>query len=177
MKRARGSSRAQARDAPWVISAVNAMFMGTYTNKVDAKGRVSVPADFRAVLAAEGFEGIKCFRSFAAPCLEAAGPAYFTQLKGYIDALDPYDDMRDVFEWSIFGGSKRFFFDGDGRITLDADFMKHADIGDAVIFVGRGDKFEIWNPEQLEARLRDAHRRAYENRGLLSHRRTEGSER
>jgi len=143
------------------------MFMGTFTNKVDAKGRVSVPADFRAVLAAQGFEGIKCFRSFASPCLEAGGPAYFEHLQSLIDDLDPYDDMREHFELSIFGSSRRFFFDRDGRITLDTDFTKFADIGDAVTFVGRGNKFEMWCPGQLEEKIERARRLAYENRGIL----------
>ncbi len=148
------------------------MFMGTFTKKIDAKGRVCVPSDFRAVLAAEGFEGIKCFCSFASPCLEAAGPAYFENMQRMIDDLDPYDEMREHFELSIFGSSRRFFFDRDGRITLDADFMKFADIGDAVTFVGRGNKFEMWSPTQLEEKLERARRLAYENRGMLTNRRS-----
>ncbi len=143
------------------------MFMGHFTNKVDAKGRVSVPADFRAVLAAENFEGIMCFPSFTSPCLEAGGPSYFAGLKASIDQLDPYDELRDHFEMAIFGSSRRFFFDRDGRITLDADLMKEADIRDAVTFIGRGDKFELWSPETLRDRLGEARRLARDHRGLL----------
>ena len=144
------------------------MFMGTFTKKIDAKGRVIVPSDFRAVLAAESFEGIKCFCSFASPCLEAAGPAYFENMARMIDDLDPYDEMREYFELAIFGSSRRFFFDRDGRITLDADFKKFADIGDDLTFVGRGNKFEIWSPERFEEKAQIARRMAFENRGKLT---------
>ena len=146
------------------------MFRGTYTNKVDSKGRVSVPAEIRAVLAEEGVGGLICYPAFTDPCLEAGGPAYFDKLHGFIDELDPYDELRDAFEVSIIADSVPLQFDKDGRITLTGVF-KHADIDDYVTFVGRGEKFQMWNPVIYEQRRAQARRLATENRGLLHRRR------
>jgi len=142
------------------------MFQGTYTNKVDSKGRVSVPAEFRAVLADEGVAKLICFPSFTDTCLEAGGPAYFEKLHSFIDQLDPYDELRDAFELSIIADSVPLHFDKDGRITLTGAF-RHADIDDYVTFVGRGEKFQMWNPAVYEARRAEARRLAAENRRLL----------
>ena len=150
------------------------MFRGTTTNKVDSKGRISVPAEIRAVLQAEGFDGLICYPSFTDPCLEAGGPAYFETLKGMIDQMDPYDEMRDAFELSIIGDSVRLNFDKDGRVTLP-DLISHADISDSVTFVGRGEKFQLWNPSVFDQRRFEARRLAAENRGLLQRVRTNGN--
>ncbi len=50
-----------------------AVFIGTFENKVDRKGRVSVPAQFRQTLAAQSFQGIVAFRSYRADAIEACG--------------------------------------------------------------------------------------------------------
>jgi MraZ protein len=147
------------------------MFRGTATNKVDSKGRVSVPAEIRAVLLEEDYEGLICYPSFTDACLEAGGPAYFDKLHSYIDLMDPYDEMRDAFELSIIADSVRLSFDKDGRITLTGVF-DHAEIDDYVTFVGRGEKFQMWNPSVYERRRFEARRMASENRTLLQRART-----
>jgi MraZ protein len=142
------------------------MFRGTTTNKVDSKGRVSVPAEIRAALLEEDYEGLICYPSFTDACLEAGGPAYFEKLQSFIEQMDPYDEMRDAFELSIIADSVRLSFDKDGRITLTGAF-NHADIDDYVTFVGRGEKFQMWNPAVYEQRRFEARRMAAENRALL----------
>ena len=146
------------------------MFRGTYNNKVDSKGRVSVPAELRAALAEEGVEEFLCYPSFTDPCLEAGGPAYFKKLQAMIDQMDPYDDLRDAFELSIIADSVRLAFDKDGRVTLTGAFA-HADIDDYVTFVGRGEKFQMWNPAVYEQRRFEARRIARENKSLLQQKR------
>jgi MraZ protein len=147
--------------------------MGTFTNKVDAKSRVSVPAEFRAILSEEQHDGIICFPSFTDQCLEGGGPQLFESLQSMIEQLDPYDPVRDAFEVSIIGDCQRLFFDREGRITLTGAFSKHADIADYVTFVGRGEKFQMWNPVVYEDYRYKARQLARENRGLLQRRRGE----
>ena len=146
------------------------MFMGTFINKVDSKGRVSVPAEFRARLDEEESAGIICYPSFTDQCLEGGGPSLFDNLQDMIEQMDPYDPIRDAFEVSIIADCQRFLFDTEGRITLPQKLVKHADIDDCITFVGRGDKFQMWNPSCYEDYRYKARQLARENRGLLQRR-------
>ncbi|PWE17726.1 division/cell wall cluster transcriptional repressor MraZ [Marinicauda salina] len=123
------------------------MFFSTATNGIDAKGRVSVPADFRAAVASDALNGVFVWRSFNGPFLEGGGEALMAELSAAIDAMDPYDDSRTSFERVIFGGARPLTFDANGRVTLPKDFAEHAGLADKATFVGMGRRFEIWNPD------------------------------
>ena len=56
------------------------LFLSTFTNKVDKKGRVSVPATFRAALSELSFPGIVAYRSFTALCIEGCGMDFMQRL-------------------------------------------------------------------------------------------------
>lgn len=127
-----------------------ALFLSTYTNKVDKKGRVSVPANFRSSIPKDGFFGIVAYGSFVNPCIEACDMARIEKLSESIDELDPYSDERDAFATAILGGSVQMQFDSDGRVTLPESLIKEAGITDKVVFVGKGATFEIWQPEKFE---------------------------
>lgn len=122
------------------------MFLGTHANGLDAKGRVSVPADFRAVARAQGLEGVYCWRSFDGAFLEGGGAKRMETIQAVIDARDPYDDTRQAFEQVIFGGARVLSFDATGRITLPKDFADHAQLTREAVWVGLGDRFEIRSP-------------------------------
>lgn len=143
------------------------MFFSTTTNGIDAKGRVSVPADFRAVVSAERFGGIYVWCSFNGPFLEGGGEALMAEMAAAIDAMDPYDDARTAFERVIFGGARPLTFDQTGRISLPRDFIDHAGLDAKATFVGMGRRFEVWSPEaHAERHARDlAHAR--ENKSAL----------
>lgn len=120
------------------------MFLSTTTNGVDAKGRVSVPADFRAFAAGPG---VFVWRSFDGPFLEGGGQALMEQIQASIDAMDPYDEARTALERVIFGGARLLSFDANGRVSLPKDFADHAGLEKRATFVGMGRRFEIWDPE------------------------------
>lgn len=126
-----------------------ALFLSTYQNKIDKKGRVSIPAPFRAVLAKEDFQGIIAYSSFVNPCIEACGVQRISRLNASIDLLDPFSAERDAFATSILGGSVQIAFDGEGRVMLPADLLEASKITDLATFVGKGETFEIWNPKQF----------------------------
>jgi MraZ protein len=125
-------------------------FRGRFTNRIDAKGRVSVPAKFRAIVIAQGLSGIICSPSFRGPYLEAGGPAYGAMLDQAINRLgmftDPYDDLAAV----LYGESHDISIDGDGRLILPEDLRSHANITDEVTFVGFGPRFLMWEPKAYE---------------------------
>jgi MraZ protein len=126
-----------------------ALFLSTFQNRIDKKGRISVPASFRGVLVKEDFAGIIAYSSFVNPCIEACGMARIHRLSESIDALDPFSSERDAFATSILGGSVQLAFDSEGRVTLPESLLITAHITEEAAFVGKGETFEIWNPKEL----------------------------
>ena len=133
------------------------LFMDTIFNKVDAKGRVSLPSDYRAIVKELSTE-IVCYRSLSAPCVEGCLEDTLDKLATDIEnSTDFFSETQDNLTNLIFGDAKRFAFDSTGRIMLSEKLLKHAQITDTAVFVGKGRKFQIWNPqnwEKEEARIR-----------------------
>lgn len=131
------------------------LFLSTFQNKIDKKGRVSVPATFRAGLAKaagkdEDFSGIIAYGSFINKCVEACGIGRIRKLSERIELLDPFSEERDAFATTILGGSVQLPFDGEGRVMLTESLIATAGIADMALFVGKGETFEIWEPRAFE---------------------------
>lgn len=144
-----------------------ALFLSTYTNKVDKKGRVSVPASFRAVLASQNFSGIVAYDSFINPCVEACGMDRIERLHAQIDTLDPFSEEHDAFSATILGGSQQLPFDGEGRVMLPKSMLEANGIEDQAVFVGKGQTFEIWEPKAFTEHMATARKLAQERRSQL----------
>ncbi|MCC7260476.1 MAG: division/cell wall cluster transcriptional repressor MraZ [Alphaproteobacteria bacterium] len=151
-----------------------ALFLSTFVNKVDKKGRVSVPASFRTVLSTQHFSGIVAYSSFVNPCIEACGMDRIEKLHESIDALDPFSEERDAFAATILGGSLQLPFDGEGRVMLPELLLGQAKISDKALFVGKGATFEIWEPEAFESYSVAAREKALQSRQLLRTRPSNG---
>ena len=141
------------------------VFLDTFVNKVDAKGRVSVPASFRAAVQGQSFHGIVLFPSFKAPALEGSGIDRIEKLAASLDNYDVFSDEQDDLAATIFSQAKQLGFDGDGRVILPAELAAHAGIDGRCAFVGRGPTFQIWNPDTFEAWRAEAAERA-RSRGM-----------
>lgn len=142
-----------------------ALFLATHTNKVDKKGRISVPAPFRAELAAESFQGIVLFRSSTHTALEGFPWSYMQELSARLDNFDMFSAEQDDLATAMFGEAVQLPFDGDGRVLLPQDLMDFAGIGERAAFVGMGAKFQVWDPDVFAGR-REAARAAIRNKGL-----------
>ena len=123
------------------------LFLSTYHNRIDKKGRISVPASFRAALAGQEFAGIVANASFINPCIEGCGMDRIAKLNERIEALDPFSEERDAFATTLFGESVQLGFDGEGRITLPESLIASASLSEQAVFVGKGEIFEIWEPK------------------------------
>lgn len=128
------------------------LFLSTYLNRIDKKGRVSVPASFRGALQGQNFQGVILFRSSKHPCLEGFDYQTMAELSARLDQFDMFSDDQDDLAAAIFGDSVQLPFDGEGRIVLPADLMAHANLGEQAAFVGMGRKFQLWEPTALNAR-------------------------
>src|SRR5947209_4287704 len=129
------------------------LFLSTYHNRIDKKGRVSVPAQFRTVLAAQEFPGLIAYASPLHSCIEACGMARITKLNQRIEKLDPFSEERDALAAMLFGGSVQLAFDTEGRVMLPENLISAAGISEQATFVGKGEIFEIWEPKAFEAHV------------------------
>lgn len=133
------------------------LFLSTTINRVDKKGRVSVPAGFRAAIATDSFQGVVLFQSYTQPAIEGVGMSAMEDLSARMDDnfaffSDDHEEMATV----LFGESIPCGFDGDGRITLPQSLVDFAGIEDHIAFVGLGKKFQLWRPETFDARRASA---------------------
>ena len=126
------------------------MFLSTYENKLDKKGRVSVPASYRSYLSNLGYNGIVCFPSFNNQCIEAWPQDRIEKISNAIDTLNPFEEKKDYFATSILSESINLQFDNEGRIILTSKLLKHSRIKKNVLFVGQGKTFQIWEPTSFE---------------------------
>ena len=143
------------------------MFLSTYENKLDKKGRVSVPASFRSYLSNLGYNGVICYPSFNNQSIEAWPQDRVEKISNSIDALNPFEEKRDFFATSILSESENLQFDTEGRISLSEKLLNHAKIKNYVLFVGLGKTFQIWEPNNFEKFRMVARKKAFQNRSNL----------
>jgi MraZ protein len=141
-----------------------ALFLSTFINKIDSKGRVSVPASFRSALNGQSGNGIVAYRSIKFAALEAAGSDRFEELAARLDTLAEFSDARDALQ-SIMADAHQLALDPEGRIMLPQHLVAHAGIGATVAFVGLGRTFQLWNPEAFQRHQEEMRDRARQ-RGL-----------
>ena len=143
------------------------LFLSTYTNKIDKKGRISVPSSFRASLMRDNFSGVIIYESIRSKCIEGCSLERLEHLSNSIDSLDPYSDERDAFATIILGGSIKLSFDSEGRIVLPDSLIKFANLQKEACFVGNGQIFEIWNPKEYQQHYSEAKKVAVQKRDVL----------
>ena len=126
------------------------MFLSTFEKQVDAKRRIVVPQEFRALVSGP-FDGIVCFPSIEADCIEGGGRALFDRYIAQMDEMPFGDPVRSAIELSVLGGQAKMSFDTAGRITLPEQLCDQFGLTDWVVLVGLGDRFQIWEREAFQA--------------------------
>jgi MraZ protein len=143
-RRSRGSGGARQ-------AVQNQSFHGTFTNKLDAKGRVSIPAGFRQVLAAQGTEGVFCIPALGLSCAKGFGERFHAESREVLKPHHPlFDQNHANLAAAVFPLSQHLSFDDAGRVRLPDEAIAHAGIKERVFFAGYDSVFEIWNPEIYE---------------------------
>jgi transcriptional regulator MraZ len=135
-------------------------FVSHFTNRLDAKGRVSIPAPFRSVLARDGFEGLYCITSSHCSAVDAGGNDLLAEINKRSDAFAKLSPDHDAFAVALFGASENPKIDGDGRMTISDMVRDHTGLSDQVTFVGMNYKFQIWEPEKFREYRAEAQKRA-----------------
>ena len=143
------------------------MFLSSFENKIDKKGRVSVPATFRSHLNSMGYNGFISYPSFNHNALEACSQDRIEKLSSAIDSLNPFEEKRDYFATSVLSESENLQFDTEGRVSISEKLLQHAKITNNVLFVGLGKTFQIWEPKIFDKFKTFAKKKAFQNRSNL----------
>lgn len=143
------------------------VFLSTFINKIDSKGRISVPSSFRIELAAQTFQGIIVFKSYRHQALEACGIDRMTILSKNIDQLALFSEDHDDLASTLLADAVRLPFDSDGRIVLPAALKEHANLDGQAAFVGQGATFQIWRPEDFFKHQEEARKRLRDKKASL----------
>ncbi len=150
-------------------------FVSTFSNRIDAKSRVSIPAPFRAVLERDRYAGspslgLYCYPSLDTPALDAGGERLARKIDGLLGGLADYSDERDELAVALYGEAQFLAIDPDGRIVLPKELRAQIGLADGVAevaFVGLGDKFQMWEPTRFEERRAKAREKVRAHRSLF----------
>ena len=148
------------------------MFLSTYENNLDKKGRVSVPASFRSYLSNLGYNGVICYPSFTNSSIEFCPQDRLQKIIDTIDTLNPFEENRDIFSTSILANSFQLNFDSEGRVTIPDKFLTHSGIKEKVLFVGQGKTFQMWEASEFKNFSKDARKKANLKRSELKWKQT-----
>ena len=126
-----------------------------------------MPASFRTYLSSMGYSGVICYPSFNNASIEACPQSRIEKLSESIDSLNPFEEKRDIFATSVLSGSANLQFDSEGRISIPNKLLRHAKIKQAMLFVGQGKTFQIWEPKLFEKFKTQSRKKANLNRASL----------
>ncbi len=138
-------------------------FLGTHQNRLDAKGRTSVPAAFRSALRGghdAGAAALVLRPSHKHPCIEAWPLVAFEQLTASLGRLDLFNDDADDLTTTLYAEAWPVEADKEGRILLPDSLVQHAKLTESVVFMGLGRSFQIWEPAAAKRRTDEARERA-----------------
>lgn len=138
------------------------LFLSRFDNKVDKKGRVSVPAPYRALLAGQSFAGIVIYPSPVVAAIDGCAMDRMEELSRGIDTFNPFSEEYNAFANSILAQAHALQFDGEGRVLLPEPLLEHAGVEAIATFAGLGQTFQIWAPERYDAHLAAARQKAKE---------------
>lgn len=132
-------------------------FRGKFTNGLDKKGRCSVPASFRARLAGDAL----VLRRSVSPdyrYIEAWPVAQFDAVGSDTDPLTSLSPDQNADDYAYFVDVTEVTPDPDGRIILPRELIEFAGLKDEVAFLGRRNRFELWEPAAAERRIEEVRR-------------------
>ena len=127
-----------------------ALFVGKHVNKIDKKGRISVPKPFRVALQGRGLSSIYVYPRFKQRALEACDEEFMARLSRSLDDLDLFSDDQDDLASVILANACELSFDPEGRIVLPPELADYADIKGEALFVGQGPRFQVWKPTAFQ---------------------------
>ena len=124
------------------------LFVSKYFNKIDKKGRVSLPSSFRNILPKTNRNEIILYKSIKSPSIEGCGVGRLEEIAKRINNLDFFSEDYDDFSTSIFSEIITTNIDKEGRFLIPEDLKLYAGIKTQAAFFGQGHFFQIWEPKK-----------------------------
>jgi MraZ protein len=145
------------------------IFVSTYTNKIDAKKRISVPASYRAIIENESPNSniLVVYRSIINNCYEGCSLDRLQKIGEKINQLEPLSEEREYLSYVYLSSSLQIAIDNEGRVVFPKNILQDLKLSDNAIFSGKGEVFEIWNPQEFEEYAAKSRQKALENRAKL----------
>ena len=123
------------------------LFVSKFFNKIDKKGRISLPSSFRNVLPKNSRNEIILYRSIKSHSIEGSGVGRLNEIARRINNLDFFSEDYDDFSTSIFSEIVPTNIDKEGRFVIPEDLKAYANIKTEAAFFGQGHFFQIWEPK------------------------------
>ncbi len=153
-----------------------ALLVGRYVNRIDKKGRISVPKPFRDTFREQEFAGLYAYPLFKYPAIEACDEDFMVRVSASLEDLDMFSDDHDDLAAIILENAHPLPFDPEGRIVLPKVLIEHAGLDGEALFVGRGARLQIWEPKAYDANHNQALERARSRGATLRLRRNRDEE-
>lgn len=141
-------------------------FVSNTINKLDKKGRVSIPASFRACL--QGQSVLHVVLGIDHPVADAGGPEFMEANRSRLEKMDPFSQEYEYWSFCLIGDAHEIRIDAEGRIQLPDTLREHTGITTEVAFVGRGHFFQLWEPQAFRQYRETAREKVREMRRKLA---------
>tara|TARA_Y100001960_G_C14176904_1_gene588251 strand:+ start:124 stop:588 length:465 start_codon:yes stop_codon:yes gene_type:complete len=145
------------------------LFLSQFINKIDKKGRVTLPSIFRNALPKNSKKEIILFKSLKFKSIEGCSADRIKRIASRIDELDIFSDDQEDFSTTIFSEIIPTKIDKEGRFLIPENLKKYSNILEEVTFIGQGHYFQIWEPNAAIERQQKSRER------LVKEKRTLGS--
>jgi MraZ protein len=146
-------------------------FLSHFLHRFDAKGRISIPAPFRQVLARDGFAGVYAYLSPDQPALDCGGHSLIAEIDALLKMMPPYSAARDACATAYLGMAEILRMDSEGRVFFEERLKSSLGLRDEAVLVGHGHKFQVWEPGRFQTHLEEARvqvRRMRAERGVTA---------
>ncbi|MFQ3307265.1 MAG: MraZ protein [Candidatus Midichloriaceae bacterium] len=139
------------------------IFLSTYEGKIDEKNRVSIPSNFRGIIDQKISKEIYAYSSFINNCIEVCTFERIDKLQDFLENMDFFSSKKDAIATAVLSDCEPMQLDSKGRVCLPERLIKYAQLDKKVLFVGKGNTFEIWNKVDFEKYFNEAKKIAKEN--------------
>ena len=143
------------------------LFLSHFVNKVDRKGRVSLPSSFRNALPKENKNKIILFKSLKFFSIEGCSTARISKIAKQIEQLEIFSDDQEDFATSIFSEIIPTNLDKEGRFQIPDILKDYSNIKSEVTFIGQGHYFQIWEPKAAIDRQKKSRERLIKEKKTL----------